>query len=107
MSNRIGEVVETQKQTTMKFRIASRFFPYLGGKHFLVKKLLPLIPPHMCYVEVFGGAAALLFAKPSRTTEAYNDLDSDLYNLFVVVRDRKKESLERLEWSMSFFNACS
>ena len=82
----------------MRFHIASRFFPYLGGKHFLVKRLVPLIPPHSTYVEVFGGAAALLFAKPRSEREVYNDLDSDLVNLFEVVRNRKEEFLKRLEW---------
>jgi len=91
-------VVETEKQERMTFRIASRFFPYTGGKTFLLKKLLPLIPPHRVYVEVFGGSAALLFAKPPSQQEAYNDIDSNLYNLFMVVRDRKDEFLKRLEW---------
>lgn len=81
----------------MKFRIASRFIPYLGGKHFLVKKLLPLIPPHRIYVEVFGGGAALLFAKDRSPMEVYNDLDSELVNLFMVVRDRKEEFLQSLD----------
>jgi len=91
-------VVETQKEERMIFRIASRFFPYTGGKHFLVKKLLPLIPPHRVYVEVFGGAAALLFAKQPSQEEVYNDIDSNLVNVFMVVRDRKDEFLKRLEW---------
>ena len=82
----------------MKFHIASRFFPWMGGKHFLVRKLLPLIPPHRCYVEVFGGAAALLFAKEPSKKEVYNDVDSNLVNLFLVVRDRKEEFLKRLKW---------
>jgi len=32
-------------------------FPWYGGKHFMVNKLLPLIPKHHTYVEVFGGAS--------------------------------------------------
>jgi len=82
----------------LKFWIASRFFPYLGGKHFLVKRLLPLVPPHEVYVEVFGGAAALLFAKDRSPVEVYNDVDKELVNLFTVVRDRKDKFLKRLEW---------
>lgn len=91
-------MAETPEWKKMKFHIASRFFPWMGGKHFLVKKLLPLIPPHRVYVEVFGGAAALLFAKDPSEKEVYNDVDSNLVNLFLVVRDRKEEFLKRLEW---------
>ena len=41
----------------------------------------------MAYVEVFGGAAALLLNKPPSPIEAYNDLDSELVNLFEIIRD--------------------
>jgi DNA adenine methylase len=56
----------------------------------MVAKLLKLIPPHRIYVEVFGGAAALLFAKEPSPVEVYNDIDSDLVNLFRVLRDEEK-----------------
>ena len=29
---------------------------WVGGKSKMVKTLLPMIPEHKCYVEVFGGA---------------------------------------------------
>ena len=63
---------------------------WFGGKGHMVKKLLKLIPPHHTYVEVFGGAAALLFAKPPSPVEVYNDIDSGLVNLFRVLRDPEK-----------------
>jgi len=59
----------------------------MGGKARLVKYLLPLVPPHKCYVEVFGGGAALLLNKPQSKVEVYNDLDDELFNLFRVVRE--------------------
>jgi DNA adenine methylase len=62
--------------------------PYLGGKQFLAKKLLPFFPPHTTYVEPFGGAGALLFAKAPNPIEVYNDLDADLVNFMRVLRDR-------------------
>jgi DNA adenine methylase len=65
-------------------------FPWYGGKGFLVKRLLELIPSHTTYVEVFGGSAALLFAKEPSKVEIYNDVDSDLVNFFRVLRDPKK-----------------
>lgn len=63
---------------------------WFGGKGNMVRRLLPLIPPHRTYVEPFGGGAALLFAKPPSPLEVYNDIDSDLVNFFRVLRDPKK-----------------
>lgn len=63
---------------------------WVGGKHYLVNRLLGLIPPHTTYVEVFGGAAHLLFAKEPVTVEVYNDINSDLVNFFRVLRDEEK-----------------
>jgi len=56
----------------------------------MIHKLLKLIPPHQTYCEPFGGAAALLFAKPPSPVEVYNDVDSGLVNLFRVLRDPEK-----------------
>jgi DNA adenine methylase len=65
-------------------------FQFPGGKFCLVKKILPLIPPHEVYVEVFGGAATLLFNKPPSKLEVYNDVNSELVNFFRVLRDDVK-----------------
>ncbi len=56
----------------------------------MVKKLLPLIPEHRIYTEVFGGGASLLFAKKPSPVEVYNDLDSGLVTFFRVIRDPDK-----------------
>ena len=67
---------------------------WFGGKGKLKHQLLPLVPQHNLYVEVFGGGASLLFAKPMSTSEVYNDVDKDLINFFTVLRD--KSSFNRL-----------
>jgi len=56
----------------------------------MVNKLLPLVPKHHTYVEVFGGAANLLLAKDPSPVEVYNDIDSGLVNFFRVIRDKDK-----------------
>ena len=66
---------------------------YFGGKGNFVKKILPLIPAHRIYVEVFGGGASLLFAKDPSPVEVYNDIDSAVVDFFRVLRD--KESFKR------------
>ena len=65
-------------------------FPWVGSKYYLADKLLPLIPKHHTYVEVFGGAANLLLAKEPSPVEVYNDIDSGLVNFFRVIRDKDK-----------------
>ncbi|MFZ8859705.1 MAG: DNA adenine methylase [Thermocrinis sp.] len=64
---------------------------YYGGKGNLIRKLLAYVPYHEYYLEVFGGSAALLFAKESVGAEVYNDIDGDLVNLFRVIRDHFDE----------------
>jgi DNA adenine methylase len=60
---------------------------WFGGKGRMVSKLLPLIPDHEHYIEVFGGGASLLFAKVPSRCETYNDLNGGLTCLFRVLRD--------------------
>lgn len=60
--------------------------PWPGGKTWLAKTLIGKLPPHECYVEVFGGSGALLFAKPPSRVEVYNDVNGDLVNLFRVLK---------------------
>jgi DNA adenine methylase len=49
-----------------------------GGKARLVKFLLPRIPEHTQYCEVFGGGLALLCAKAPSQLEVINDINGDL-----------------------------
>ncbi|MGC9219524.1 MAG: DNA adenine methylase [Athalassotoga sp.] len=72
----------------------------VGGKHYMIKHLLKMIPSHVFYVEVFGGAGHLLFAKEPSKVEVYNDLDSAVYTFYKVVRERKEELLEKLDWTL-------
>jgi len=56
-----------------------------------------LLPRHRTYVEVFGGGAALLLNKPESRIEVYNDVDGQLVNLFLQVRDHGLELHRRLK----------
>lgn len=67
---------------------------WYGGKKYLVARLIPLIPEHRVYVEVFGGGAALLLNKSPSPVEVYNDIDQSLVNFFRVLKHPEK--FERL-----------
>ncbi len=73
-------------------------FSHMGGKAKLTRYLLPLIPPHVCYVEPFAGAASLFFNKEPSLIEVLNDSNGDLINFFRVLRDRPWELVARLLW---------
>lgn len=74
------------------------FLSYLGGKSQLSKQIIPLIPPHHCYCEVFAGAAWVLFKKPESTVEIINDINSDLTTLYLVVKLHLEEFIRHLKW---------
>lgn len=57
-----------------------------GGKKYQLKHILPLVPPHTCYVEVFGGAGHVFFAKSFSEVEVYNDIDGRLVNFFLCLK---------------------
>lgn len=61
---------------------------YHGGKVRLADRLISLFPGHDCYIEPFGGGAAVLLAKPRVRLEVYNDLDGDMVALFRALRDQ-------------------
>jgi len=72
--------------------------PYYGGKSIYVDILLNYVPSHRCYVEVFGGAGALLFAKPPSKIEVYNDIDDYIVTMYRVIRNDYKRFVEYLDF---------
>ena len=73
------------------------FLSYVGGKSQLAPKIIPLIPVHQCYVEVFAGAAWVLFKKPKSKAEILNDINSELVTLYRVVRHHYEEFARSFE----------
>ena len=74
--------------------------PWMGGKRKLASRLLPLFPPHQCYVEPFCGAAALFFLKEPSSVEVLNDINGDLVNLYRVVKYHIEELFKQFKWTL-------
>ena len=56
----------------------------------MLKEIISLFPPHKTYVEPFGGGAHVLISKQPSELEIYNDIDENLVNLFMVLKDPDK-----------------
>lgn len=67
-----------------------------GGKSGSIKTIIPILPPHKCYVEPFFGGGWILFAKDKSQVEVINDINSELINFYEVIRTKEKEFVERM-----------
>lgn len=82
-------------QNNNKFKPA---ISWPGGKSRLLERLLPLIPKHKLYVEVFGGGLALLLAKEPSRMEVANDINRDLISFYRCVKFHLHELCRELEF---------
>ena len=88
------------------------FISWIGGKKLLRKEICNRFPESGIekYVEVFGGAAWVLFHKDRHAElEVYNDINSDLVNLFKCVKhhpNAMQEELENVLNSREIYNNC-
>ncbi|WMI81615.1 DNA adenine methylase [Anaerotignum sp. MB30-C6] len=80
------------------------FIAWVGGKKLLRKKIVNRFPEEGIkkYVEVFGGAGWVLFYKEKHAEkEVYNDINSELVNLFRNVKYHPEAVAKELEFTLS------
>jgi DNA adenine methylase len=59
-----------------------------GGKHYLAKKFIPLMPPHTHFVEPYAGGLSVLLEKdPAGISEVVNDINKNLTIFWKVLQD--------------------
>lgn len=74
-------------------------FPYIGGKHFSSKYIIPFFNYNVpVYIEVFGGSLSILLNKLLHKIEIVNDINDEITNFFIVLRDNLEEFLKRLDF---------
>src|SRR3989339_472403 len=72
-------------------------FRYAGGKFYARKLIIEHIPQHSYYIEPFAGGASIFFAKNKATNNWLNDIDKDLVNCLIVIRDYPNQLIEKLK----------
>ena len=84
---------------------------YMGNKFGQLDFILPMMPWHETYVEVFGGSGAVLLAKKPSKLEVFNDRFSGTVALYQCIQqDDKlqelKTRIQMLPHSREFFAWC-
>lgn len=80
---------------------------YPGAKWSIADWIISYFPPHINYLEVFIGGAAVFLNKLPSPNETINDIDDNVVNLLMVIRDHPEElaRLMRLTpWSRTEYN---
>jgi DNA adenine methylase len=75
---------------------------YPGAKWSLAELIVGQFQPHYHYVEPYFGSGAVFFAKPPVPHEVINDCNSQVVNLFRMLRERTEDlvwALETTPWS--------
>lgn len=70
---------------------------WFGGKGRMAEHIISKMPPHKCFVDLFGGAAHVISQKPMITNEVYNDIDGDLVNFILVARAQTAQLVKACE----------
>lgn len=76
---------------------------YHGGKWKLAPWIIENMPPHLVYVEPYGGGGSVLLRKSRLAAEVYNDLDGRVVQVFRILRDPEKAALVRRRLSLTPF----
>ena len=110
---------EENMKNRKNYRPLRPAFGWVGGKTQLSGDIVALMPPHNMYIEVFAGGLSVLFKKdpnpdhgllnfqtnPKNTreknrkseyTEIINDTNSDLINLYKVIRNHRQRFIAYL-----------
>jgi len=69
----------------------------LGNKARIAKDIIPHFPPHRTFIDMFFGAGGIFFHKPLADYNFCNDIDDDVFNLWLVLQSNKDELIRQIE----------
>ena len=69
---------------------------YPGSKWRIANWIIEKMPEHHSYLEPYFGSGAVFFNKAPSNIETINDIDSDITNLFNVIRENTDELLRKV-----------
>jgi DNA adenine methylase len=72
-------------------------FRYAGGKFYARKLILAHVPSHSTYIEPFAGGGSIFFAKPKVDFNQLNDIDGELINVYLTIRDNPEKLINFLQ----------
>ena len=81
--------------------MAKPLFPWVGSKRKLLQYIYQLIPTDINnFIDPFGGSAAVILGMraSSKRRDVYNDLNRNLTNFFVCLRDKTNVLLRELKF---------
>lgn len=76
-----------------------RILHYPGSKWSMANWIISYMPAHQVYLEPFFGSGAVFFRKQPAVLETVNDIDSNIVNLFKVIRDHSEKLAENVQWT--------
>lgn len=88
------------KYLTMNNRSLKTPLAYYGGKQAIISHILPLIPHHEVYTEVFFGGGTVFFAKNPATNETINDRFDLIINFYRVLKNNYKSLKKRIDQTL-------
>jgi DNA adenine methylase len=86
-----------KKQQKSDYQMINSPFKWVGGKSRFRKDIISLFPEHTCYIELFSGAAWVLFGKEPSPVEVINDIDKELVNFFRTVKHKPEEFMDSFD----------
>lgn len=72
---------------------------WLGGKSKLAGQIVSTFPDHKRYIEPFFGGGHVYFRKKPSEESFINDINSELMNLYQVVRDEPQELMRMIHYT--------